>query len=105
MFTVHFSMVQSREQWDFPNAWPPLMHMVNESLRLSNDKDLQSAGFEIAQKWVNYNFETFNEYGTMFEKYEVTGKCKAGVGGEYTVQVSTSESCLNVLYRVIVLYV
>ena len=29
---VPTSLVQSGQQWDFPNAWPPLQHVLVEGL-------------------------------------------------------------------------
>ncbi|CAD5211712.1 unnamed protein product [Bursaphelenchus okinawaensis] len=80
------SLTTSQEQWDFPNVWPPLVHMVVEALRKSSDSTLKKAGYDLATKFVAYSYEVFKEYGYMFEKYEATGRRKVGSGGEYKVQ-------------------
>ena len=35
---VATSLVKSGEQWDFPNAWPPLQHMLIEGLANSKSE-------------------------------------------------------------------
>jgi len=32
------SMINSHQQWDYPNGWPPLNHMIIEGLRRSDNK-------------------------------------------------------------------
>lgn len=56
------------EQWDYPNAWPPLQHMMIVGL---NNTGCASAGrlaLEIAQKWVRSNYKAYTETEAMFEK-------------------------------------
>ena len=36
--TLFLSMIQSHQQWDYPNGWPPLNHMIIEGLRRSDNK-------------------------------------------------------------------
>lgn len=62
------SLEHSGEQWDFPNAWPPLQYMVIMSLEATEDKWAQELAFEIAKKWVRSNYKAFNESKAMYEK-------------------------------------
>ncbi|XP_045521591.1 trehalase-like isoform X1 [Pieris brassicae] len=80
------SLVKSGEQWDFPNAWPPLVSLaVNaiEALELPEAKDL---AFRVAQSWVRSCYKGFSDNKQMFEKYDVEVPGRIGGGGEYTVQ-------------------
>ncbi|XP_047517578.1 trehalase-like [Pieris napi] len=80
------SLVKSGEQWDFPNAWPPLISLaVNaiEALELPEAKDL---AFRVAQSWVRSCYKGFSDNKQMFEKYDVEVPGRIGGGGEYTVQ-------------------
>lgn len=56
------------EQWDYPNAWPPLQHIMIVGLNNTNDESAQRLAFEIAQKWVRSNYKAYNETEAMFEK-------------------------------------
>ncbi|GMT02889.1 hypothetical protein PENTCL1PPCAC_25063, partial [Pristionchus entomophagus] len=77
----------SQEQWDYPNGWSPLNHMVIEGLRKSENPRLQKAAFELAQKWVRANLHVFKLDHAMWEKYNVaTNEARGGGGGEYQVQ-------------------
>nr|XP_002131782.1 trehalase isoform X1 [Ciona intestinalis] len=82
------SLRPSGEQWDFPNAWPPLVLLIIEGLATSNSSLLQNAALQQASKWVNGNYKAYLKSGFMFEKYDVTqADGVAGSGGEYDVQV------------------
>ncbi|XP_073458610.1 trehalase isoform X2 [Aquarana catesbeiana] len=81
------SFKNSGQQWDFPNGWPPLQHMVIEGLEKTQSPKAQEIAFKLAQKWVTSNFRAFKKYNAMFEKYDVEGDGKPGGGGEYEVQL------------------
>ncbi|KAI6204901.1 Trehalase [Aphelenchoides besseyi] len=69
---------------DFPNAWPPLQHILIEGLRRSESPRLQEEAYNLAKMWTRVNYNSFNATGVMWEKYDVDGL--AGSGGEYAVQ-------------------
>ncbi|MFH4973502.1 hypothetical protein AB6A40_000211 [Gnathostoma spinigerum] len=80
-------ILNSGQQWDFPNGWSPLNHMVIEGLRKSDSAQMQDQAFQIAKKWIHGNYKVYLETGHMWEKYDVIGKSpKPGAGGEYDVQ-------------------
>ncbi|CAI5441439.1 unnamed protein product [Caenorhabditis angaria] len=75
------------QQWDFPNGWSPLVHMVIEGFRKSLNPVLQQKAYEIAKKWLETNILTFNISNAMWEKYDVKEPdAKLATGGEYEVQ-------------------
>uniref|UniRef100_A0A914YEY7 Trehalase n=1 Tax=Panagrolaimus superbus TaxID=310955 RepID=A0A914YEY7_9BILA len=78
----------ANEQWDFPNGWGNLNHMIVEGFRNSkSNKSQATAAFKIARKWINGNYKVFKATGSMWEKYDITGSYPSpGVGGEYKVQ-------------------
>ncbi|XP_029428987.1 trehalase isoform X2 [Rhinatrema bivittatum] len=80
------SLYQSGQQWDFPNAWPPLQHIVIEGLAKSSSARAQEMAFQLAQNWIRTNYAAYEKYKAMFEKYDVNGDGKPGGGGEYDVQ-------------------
>uniref|UniRef100_A0A0M3K2I0 Trehalase n=1 Tax=Anisakis simplex TaxID=6269 RepID=A0A0M3K2I0_ANISI len=73
------------QQWDYPNGWAPLNHMVIEGLRKSGEPELQKTALELATKWVSKNYAVYKKQGTMWEKYDVTMNRPAR-GGEYENQ-------------------
>ncbi|KFD52483.1 hypothetical protein M514_06680 [Trichuris suis] len=81
------SLTWTDEQWDRPNGWAPINHMVIEGLRRSQNPEVQEVAFELAKKWLELNFGVFlRTGGKMFEKYNVENGYTAGGGGEYDVQ-------------------
>ncbi|GMT33330.1 hypothetical protein PFISCL1PPCAC_24627 [Pristionchus fissidentatus] len=77
----------TQEQWDFPNGWSPLNHMIIEGMRKSDNPRLQQAAFSLAQKWVRANLHVYKLDHAMWEKYNVaTNEARGGGGGEYEVQ-------------------
>lgn len=62
------SFEHTGEQWDYPNAWPPLQHMIITGLNNTGDAAAQRLAFEIAQKWVRSNYKAYLDTEHMFEK-------------------------------------
>ncbi|XP_058810483.1 trehalase isoform X2 [Phymastichus coffea] len=81
------TLEHSGEQWDYPNAWPPLQYFVVMALDQSQDPWAQRLAFELSQRWVRSNYKAFNETNSMFEKYDATVSGGHGGGGEYEVQL------------------
>ncbi|KAM3964472.1 trehalase [Aphomia sociella] len=80
------SLVNTGEQWDLPNAWPPLVSMVVNALEALDTDESKELAFQVAQTWVRACYKGFTESGQMFEKYDVETPGKFGGGGEYNVQ-------------------
>ncbi|KRZ76107.1 Trehalase [Trichinella papuae] len=86
---VPTSFIQSDQQWDSANAWPPMVHMLLEGLRTSGDPEIMEMAKELAIQWLRANYDAFLKTNSMFEKYNVSstaGDMPFGSGGEYEVQ-------------------
>uniref|UniRef100_A0A8C2F2H5 Trehalase n=1 Tax=Cyprinus carpio TaxID=7962 RepID=A0A8C2F2H5_CYPCA len=84
---VPTSLSESGQQWDMPNTWPPLQHMIIEGLSGLNSAHAKELAFSLAQRWIQTNWRAYIKYEAMFEKYDVNGDGKPGGGGEYEVQL------------------
>ncbi|KAL3100739.1 hypothetical protein niasHT_021018 [Heterodera trifolii] len=86
-FGVPTSNINSTQQWDFPNIWPSLAHMLIESLRQSGNKKMEEKAKELARQWLSANHQMCQNCGQhMWEKMAAdTGV--PGVGGEYVPQI------------------
>ncbi|KAK5868966.1 hypothetical protein PBY51_009934 [Eleginops maclovinus] len=84
---VPTSLRDSGQQWDYPNAWPPLQHMLIDGLSKLPSEDAKQLAFDLAQHWIKTNWLAYMKYEAMFEKYDVNGDGKPGGGGEYEVQL------------------
>ncbi|XP_040048607.2 trehalase isoform X1 [Gasterosteus aculeatus] len=84
---VPTSLRETGQQWDYPNAWPPLQHMLIHGLSKLPSKDANQLAFDLAQRWIKTNWLAYLKYEAMFEKYDVNGDGKPGGGGEYEVQL------------------
>ncbi|XP_073111925.1 probable trehalase isoform X2 [Elaeis guineensis] len=80
------SLSNTGQQWDFPNGWAPLQHMVVEGLANSVSKEAKSVAEDIAIRWIRTNYAAYMKTGTMHEKYDVEACGKIGGGGEYKPQ-------------------
>ncbi|KAM6932787.1 LOW QUALITY PROTEIN: trehalase [Lycodopsis pacificus] len=78
---------ESGQQWDYPNAWPPLQHSSMAGLHKLPSEDAKQLAFDLAQRWIKTNWLAHMKYDAMFEKYDVNGDGKPGGGGEYEVQL------------------
>uniref|UniRef100_A0A914HN57 Trehalase n=1 Tax=Globodera rostochiensis TaxID=31243 RepID=A0A914HN57_GLORO len=86
-FGVPTSTINTEQQWDFPNIWPPLAHMLVESLRRSGSQKMEEKAKEIARRWVSANYELYTSCGQhMWEKIAADNG-NPGIGGEYIVQI------------------
>ena len=65
---VPTSLVQTLEQWDFPNCWPPLEHVLVLGLEKTNLPEAKSLAFTIAEKRVLNSHLNFQQHGYMYEK-------------------------------------
>jgi len=83
---VPTSIILSNQQWDFPNAWPPLQWFLVKSLENLGVED--QATF-LVEQWVESNYAGFIKNNTkeMYEKYNATVIGETGTGGEYEAQV------------------
>ena len=77
----------SGQQWDFPNVWPPLEHMIIVGMHSSPDSKVQEEALCLARRRVDHCLKVFLEQGHMYEKYNCEDMSKAGGGGEYEVQL------------------
>ncbi|RLU23209.1 hypothetical protein DMN91_003412 [Ooceraea biroi] len=81
------TLEHSGEQWDYPNAWPPLQYFFIMSLNNTGDAWAQRLAYEVGERWVRSNYKAFNETHSMYEKYDATVSGGHGGGGEYEVQL------------------
>ncbi|KAF4530533.1 hypothetical protein B566_EDAN016032 [Ephemera danica] len=83
------TLQHSGEQWDYPNAWPPLQHIMIMGLDSTGDAYAQDLAYEMAERWVRANYIGYENEDphAMFEKYDATIPGGYGGGGEYALQV------------------
>ncbi|XP_061965965.1 trehalase-like [Populus nigra] len=80
------SLINSGQQWDFPNGWAPLQHMIVEGLLRSGLKEARSLAEDIAVRWIKTNYVGYKKTGAIHEKYDVQKCGEFGGGGEYIPQ-------------------
>uniref|UniRef100_A0A8C1S4M2 Trehalase n=1 Tax=Cyprinus carpio TaxID=7962 RepID=A0A8C1S4M2_CYPCA len=51
------SLSESGQQWDMPNALPPLQHMIIEGLSGLNSAHAKELAFSLAQRWIQTNHQ------------------------------------------------
>uniref|UniRef100_A0A1I7V9C6 Trehalase n=2 Tax=Loa loa TaxID=7209 RepID=A0A1I7V9C6_LOALO len=61
----------SNQQWDYPNGFAPINHMVIEGLRKSNHPIMQQKAFELANRWINRNYEVYQSDHKLWQRYDV----------------------------------
>ncbi|XP_073387145.1 probable trehalase [Physcomitrium patens] len=80
------SLIKTGQQWDFPNAWAPLQHMLIEGLILSGSPKARELAESITRSWLRSNYLAFQRFGHMVEKYDARYCGEVGGGGEYITQ-------------------
>lgn len=76
------SFIESNEQWDYPNLWPPTQHLTIMMLLKYN----RQLGLDMARRFFNTIYQGWIKHGVFYEKYDVTRIGERGFGGEYEVQ-------------------
>ncbi|MTB50120.1 alpha,alpha-trehalase TreF [Lewinella sp. W8] len=77
------SLVDTDQQWDAPNGWPPLQWMAYRGLKNYNEN---SVAEDIRQRWMDNNERVYENVTKMVEKYNVEDISLEAGGGEYPVQ-------------------
>ena len=77
------TLVESGQQWDGPNGWPPLQWVSYISLVNYGEEGLAQ---EVATRWCTLCETVFKNTGKMMEKYNVEDISLSSGGGEYPVQ-------------------
>lgn len=68
---VPTTLMQTGEQWDYPNAWAPLQHWLAEGLRTLDDKNATELANKWTRRWTLSNYIAYKETKAMFEKVRV----------------------------------
>ncbi|XP_071054754.1 trehalase-like isoform X2 [Onthophagus taurus] len=84
-FGVPTTLEDTGEQWDFPNVWPPLQHMMIFGLQQSDDPVAKELALNISNKWILTTYNNYIATNSIYEKYNVLYG-SYGSGGEYEVQ-------------------
>lgn len=75
------------QQWDAPNAWPPLQFFVAAGLRRLRVSEAQTLASTIEDRFLNTTYAAWSKTGHMHEKYDAFNPGQSGGGGEYTPQL------------------
>ena len=96
------SLINSGQQWDFPNVWPPLQHVAVEGLMNSRNPQHREMGERLAKRFIKNCYLLWKDTGYMYEKYDVIQQGKPGEGGEYDVQYGfgwTNGVVIDILHK------
>ncbi|KAL0626897.1 Trehalase [Plecturocebus cupreus] len=85
-YGIPTSLQKTGQQWDFPNAWAPLQDLVIRGLAKAALPRAQEVAFQLAQNWIQTNFDVYSQKSAMYEKYDISNGGQPGGGGEYEVQ-------------------
>lgn len=80
------TLYNTGEQWDMPNVWPPMQHILVEGLDNLKTPEAVKLSKEWGYRWVLSNFAAYKDSQAMFEKYDAEKFGGHGGGGEYEIQ-------------------
>jgi alpha,alpha-trehalase len=75
--------IDTKQQWDFPNAWAPHQHMMVEFLVGIKEDEM---ALHVARSFFNSVYAGYEASRAFFEKYDCLTPGKEGGGGEYVPQ-------------------
>lgn len=76
------SLVDTDQQWDAPNGWPPLQWIGYQAVKGYDD----ALATQIRERWMANNERVYANVHKMVEKYNVEDISLEAGGGEYPVQ-------------------
>jgi alpha,alpha-trehalase len=77
------TLLNTGQQWDWPNGWAPLQWAAIQGLRSYGHDFLAE---EIKQRWIKTNETHFKRDAKLVEKYNVVDMHDSAGGGEYALQ-------------------
>jgi alpha,alpha-trehalase len=77
------TLINTEQQWDWPNGWAPLQWIAIKGLDNYGKKELAA---EIAHRWAKLNIKVYRNTGKLMEKYNVIDTHLSAGGGEYPSQ-------------------
>ncbi len=77
------TLIDTEQQWDWPNGWAPLQWIAIKGLDNYNQKELAA---ELAHRWAHLNIKVYRNTGKLMEKYNVIDINLTAGGGEYPSQ-------------------
>ncbi|VFQ69118.1 unnamed protein product [Cuscuta campestris] len=83
---IAMTLTKTGQQWDYPNGWAPIQHMIVEGLVKSGLGEAKELANDIARRWLRTNYAVYRKTGAMYEKYDVEKCGEFGGGGEYISQ-------------------
>ena len=83
------SLAHTGHQWDFPNAWAPLVHALCEGCDAFGGDAGGQLAREVATRWVRGNATALERTGYMHEKYDARN-AQAGAGGAASTRSGAS---------------
>lgn len=79
---VFSTLARTPEQWDWPNAWAPVQHMIILGLNSTQEPTAMQLGADLARRWLNSGLVGYLRAGYNYEKYNAQGVGVGGGGGE-----------------------
>ncbi|MEL7375797.1 MAG: alpha,alpha-trehalase TreF [Bacteroidota bacterium] len=80
------TLVETGQQWDAPNGWPPLQFMAVWGIANYEESDDLELAMDITRRWTTNNERVYENVSKMVEKYNVYDLSLEAGGGEYPVQ-------------------
>lgn len=69
---VPSSMINTTEQWDYPNCWAPLEGFIIAGFQKTDDPNAKSLAFNLVQQWIKTTYAGFHNASDMFEKVRIS---------------------------------
>lgn len=94
--------IDTLEQWDRPNGWAPLQHMIILGLNSTGVPEAEKVAEHIAKSWLYSNLLGYKKSGYMHEKYRTDVLGQGGGGGEYVPQTGfgwTNGAAIDIAMR------
>ncbi|KAL3086160.1 hypothetical protein niasHS_008933 [Heterodera schachtii] len=96
------SVLNSAQQWDFPNIWPPVSHMMIEAFSRSGSKEMQDFAFDKTQQWLSANYKLYKGCENFMWMKMDAQKGTPGAKGDFHAQLGfgwTNGAVLDLLVK------
>ncbi|KAL3125640.1 hypothetical protein niasHT_010220 [Heterodera trifolii] len=96
------SVLNSAQQWDFPNIWPPVSHMMIEAFSRSGSKEMQDFAFDKTQQWLSANYKLYKSCENFMWMKMAAQTGTPGAKGDFHAQLGfgwTNGAVLDLLVK------
>lgn len=99
---VPVSLFESGEEWDLPNTYPHVMHLIIVGMNKTHIPIAKHLAFAMARQWLKYSLRAFNKDQKMHARYNAVRPGRRGTGATYFLKGGygwTNGALMDIIFK------